>query len=306
MIPRQTTPPPVTGFSFSPGGLLLPYHVGVMEALVYNGQVQSDTPIAGSSAGSIAVAAHACGASGPQILDITSQIADECRTLGGARGRLLPLLRKALDDVITEHAFEQFQSRPGTVAIAYQEVFPFYRSQHQTSFEDVQDLKTAICHSSTFPFFTTNWPVAMCTARGGIPRLVTDGFFAVPRTRFGCPDLELAGIEVDREVLISVFPQDIIGLDAVLPNNCISPSLSEDDDDADESSSSSSNQSTIMRNLLRLATQPATSKEYHAVYESGWKDAERWCRNYSDDDGTAFSREEQADMLSGSDDEFLL
>jgi hypothetical protein len=49
------------GFSFSPGGLLLPYHLGVMSTLVDSGHVTARTPLAGSSAGAIAVAAFAAG-----------------------------------------------------------------------------------------------------------------------------------------------------------------------------------------------------------------------------------------------------
>lgn len=42
------------GFSFSPAGLLLPYHLGVIEYLVHSGYLTDHTPIAGASAGSIA------------------------------------------------------------------------------------------------------------------------------------------------------------------------------------------------------------------------------------------------------------
>ena len=44
------------GFSFSPGGLLFPYHLGVIESLSTNGHLTPHSPIAGSSAGAIAVA----------------------------------------------------------------------------------------------------------------------------------------------------------------------------------------------------------------------------------------------------------
>lgn len=58
------------GFSFSPGGLLLPYHLGVMSALVESGHVTSRTPLAGSSAGAIAVAAFAAGVPIEETLEV--------------------------------------------------------------------------------------------------------------------------------------------------------------------------------------------------------------------------------------------
>ena len=48
----------------------------------------------------------------------------------------------------------------GNFCIAYRQVFPTNRAIHQTSFDSVEDLHDAVCHSSTFPFFVTNWPVA--------------------------------------------------------------------------------------------------------------------------------------------------
>lgn len=258
---------PTTGFSLSPGGLLLPYHVGALEALEYNQQLLDTTPIAGSSAGAIAVAANACGVSGPQVLESTAKISDECEAQGGTKGRLLGHLRSALNELLSEEELERLQDRPGSVTVAYQQVLPLYRSVHQSTFEDVEDLINAVCHSSTFPFFTTNWPAALDTSSRG-PRLVMDGFFAVPRERFGCPDFEVAGVEkVNREVLISVFPQEKIGLEACGPENCISPAYQEGVGQ--------------MENLLRLATQSATRKEYAEIYEAGYKDAERWCLEHA-------------------------
>lgn len=48
------------GFPFSPAWLLLPYHLGVAECLRHFGALTSDTPIAGASAGALAVATVAC------------------------------------------------------------------------------------------------------------------------------------------------------------------------------------------------------------------------------------------------------
>lgn len=39
------------GFSFTPGGLLFPYHLGVAKCLEREGFLAPDTPLAGASAG---------------------------------------------------------------------------------------------------------------------------------------------------------------------------------------------------------------------------------------------------------------
>lgn len=257
-----------TGFSLSPGGLLLPYHVGALDALKYHNHLTEDTPIAGSSAGGIAVAAHACGIDGRRVLDSTIEISDECMELGGTQGRLLLQLRGKLDQMVHHDNFVQLQERPGKVAIAYRELFPNFRSMHQTDFVDRDDLVNAICHSSSFPFFSINWPVALDTSRR-IPRLVVDGYFAVPRERFGCPDFEKAGLKVDRTVMISVFPQDKIKLDACSVQDCISPLAEE---------------GPQMERLLRLAMQASSREELTKIYESGWEDAERWIREHANDE----------------------
>lgn len=252
------------GISLSPGGLLLPYHLGVMDSLEYNGFVTPETPIAGSSAGAIATAAHACGIDSKKALESTIEISDRCKEMGGARGRLAPLLLEKLREMVGEEQFYNLQERPGDVLIAYREVFPLNRPILQNTFEDIDDLIRAVSHSSTFPFFTTNWPVALDTS-GKLPRLVVDGFFTVPRSSFGCPDFRMAGIDLDRVVTVSPFPKESIGLDASTRENCISPEEKGGDQ---------------LSQLFRLATQPTSRGELTAVYHNGWADAERWFREH--------------------------
>jgi hypothetical protein len=196
------------------------------------------------------------------VLESTIEISDTCRERGGARGRLLPLLKEKLYENIGDKEMEVLRARKGAVAIAYKEIFPRNRPVLQTVFEDRHDLVNAVCHSSMFPFFATNWPCALDTSKR-IPRLVMDGYFTVARDRFGCPDFSMAGVDVDRTVTISVFPQETIGLNASLPEDCISPAMENGDQ---------------LQRLFQLATESSSRQELTAVYESGWADAERWCR----------------------------
>lgn len=253
-----------TGFSLSPGGLLLPYHLGALDALQYNKFLTEESPIAGSSAGAIATACHACGIDSKQGLEATIRMSDKCEQLGSARGRLLPMLQEELDSFIQEEQVLRLQERQGKAVIAYRELFPNNRAIHQTDFRDRHDLMNAVCHSSMFPFFTTNFPVAIDTSKGGIPRVVVDGFFTVPRSRFGCPDFDLAdNVPVDRTVAIAVFPKNMVGASDFADEDCISP----DTDDP-----------AVLQDLLRIATQPSSREDLTRVYESGFADAERWCR----------------------------
>jgi len=253
------------GLSLSPGGLLLPYHLGVLDALEYNKFIDETTPIAGSSAGAIAAASHGCGIDSRRVLEASIEISDRTKAMGGARGRLLPLLREKLDGFIGPEEWERLLARDGEVGIAYKELFPTNQNVLQTEFDDAEDLIHAVCHSSSFPFFSTNFPVSLAPRKGGLlPRLVCDGFFTVPRDRFGCPDFEHAGVDVDRTVMVSVFPKDAIGLDASHPEDCISPEVHNGDE---------------LQKLLKLATQSSSREELTQVYESGWKDAERWCHS---------------------------
>lgn len=249
-----------TGFSFSPGGLLLPYHLGVLDALEYNQVLTPVTPIAGSSAGAIACASHASRVPSAQVLEATIAISDQCKQMGGARGRLLPLLKEKLDEFLTDERFDDIQSRPGAVGIAYREIFPRNLNILKTNFDDRHDLIRSVCHSSMFPFFSTNWPAHMDTSQK-FPRLVVDGYFTVPRERFGCPDFAMANIDVDRTVTVTCFPKNRIGLYDALPEDCISPQ--------GESVSQ-------MERLFRIATQASSRKDLTSVYEEGWQDAERW------------------------------
>lgn len=253
-----------TGFSLSPGGLLLPYHLGCLDSLRYHRLLEDSTPITGSSAGAIAAAVEGCGIPSRTVVDATIAISERCQLLGGARGRLLPLLRQELSQTIREEEHLRLLERPGPTVIAYQELFPSQRSVLQCKFDDCEDLIQAVCNSSMFPFFSSNFPCSLDISKG-FPRLVVDGFFTVPRDRFGCPDFEAAGVHVDRTVAVSVFPREVIGASAFADSNCICPELQEDMDGQ-------------MTRLLRLATQPSSAIELNGLYESGWIDAEQWGR----------------------------
>jgi hypothetical protein len=246
-------------FSLSPGGLLLPYHLGALSALTELGALQPSTDVVGgSSAGAIAAMSYGCGLKPTDILEATVSISDKCHILGRARGNLLPLLEQEMESRVGEEEF-RFLNEERDIGIGYKEIFPRQKSFLQTEFENREDLFRAVSWSCMFPFFATNWPCSLDTSSDGyVPRLMVDGFFSVPRERFGCPEFE----SVDRTVAISVFPKNLIGLDAFDEKDCISPST---------------DSGLPLQDLFRIATQASSREELTKVYESGWQDAEAWC-----------------------------
>ena len=270
------------GCSLSPGGLLLPYHLGALASLEYSGMIGTNSPIAGSSAGAIATMSHGCGIDSRLVLEATIAVSDKAAMMGGARGRLLPLLKEQMEELVCDGKFDDLLNRDAPIGIGYKEVFPTNQPHLQTSFQNRDDLFNAVSYSCMFPFFATNYPCILDWSKGGtLPRVMVDGFFSVPRERFGCPDFALGGVDmqVDEEVAISVFPQAVIQLKH---ENCISPT-----EDAD------------VERLFSLATQSSSREELTQVYEDGWKDAEEWYqrKKRKDADSVKETREESRKLL---------
>jgi hypothetical protein len=256
--------PLVVGFSLSPGGLLLPYHLGALGALKHRGHIGGGTPLAGASAGSIAATSVAADINLRRILDATVDVCNHCVEQGGARGNLLPLLRRHLSEQIREEQFVNVLCRQGKVVIAYKELFPRFRNVLQTEFHDRNDLMNAVCHSSMFPFFTSNFPASLDLSNGiHSPRVVVDGAFTA-LDRIGIPEFADAGVHVDRTVRISVLPRNLVGENCCGPReDCISPHWEG---------------AYQLGRLTRLAIHGSHKQELFSLYESGWNDAERWCR----------------------------
>lgn len=301
----------IVGYSLSPGGLLLPYHLGVLSSLQSRGFLDDSTPLAGSSAGAIAVASLSSGVPLEQTLEATIRVSDRCSELGGARGRLLPLLREEMDDLMAVNAHELVNEREGLIGLAHRELFPLNRPVLATKFDTRECLMDAVMDSSTFPFFSTNWPCRLVVRRGErIPRIVVDGFFSVPRERYGCPDfahakasnLISAGTAVQRTTnlaqeggeatleltddpidfasaadLVSkcgkVIPERVVTV-SVFPHKTVGLTASELHDSISPLPEEDSMEQ--MSNLFRLATQPSSREELTELFEKGLADGERW------------------------------
>ena len=157
------------GFSFSPGGLLLPYHMGVADCLIKEKYLnQFESVVGGSSAGSIAAMAIGCGLDPLKGLEGTISISDNCISQGKkARGNLLPLLKEQMKLLVGDEEYDFLNQRQqhyidktngneefGTgVCIAYKEIFPLRKAHFQTKFKTREDFFNTVGYSCMFPFF---------------------------------------------------------------------------------------------------------------------------------------------------------
>ena len=304
------------GFSLSPGGLLLPYHLGALASLSHHGYLTDHTPLAGSSAGAIAVASHASGVDSLMALQAAKRVSSKSNPIFVASGGLLTSLRYELEHLLPRDAHHILNDRPGLVALAHRELFPRNRSVLQTRFETRNCLLDAVCDSSMFPYFLTNQPVRFVKRQGRIlPRMVVDGVFACSAERIGCPDFndindiheggsldyksrreqrirrstrvsttrqkEAAAsttltttqnshpkttTDIDRTVLISVFPTEFLSLTTYSKHDQIGPTLDDH------------NMIGQATRLVGMATQASTSAELQDLYQHGFADAETWAK----------------------------
>lgn len=223
----------------------------------------------------------------------------EVQHAGKAVGNLLPLLEIEMERVLSEDAHTIINEREGVVALAHRELFPRNRPVLTTNFDTRESLIDAVCDSSMFPFFSTQWPARLRYDGGRLPKVVVDGFFSVPRERYGCPDFkhlnydkeldkklrDMGGVLVDesgneqqqndeeetpvidRTITVACFPHETVGLSVSSECDQISPAPDYDDPVGQ------------MKDLFRYATQPSSRKELEMLYEKGWEDAEKWTRD---------------------------
>mmetsp|Transcript_28280 Transcript_28280/g.68804 ORF Transcript_28280/g.68804 Transcript_28280/m.68804 type:complete len:303 (+) Transcript_28280:19-927(+) len=293
------------GFSFSPGGLLLPYHLGALASLAYHGILNEETPIAGSSAGAVAVASHASRVPSHQALEASVRVSSSCNPVFLASGGLMPRLRLELYRLLGPDAHQTIQERPGLVGLAHLQVYPQISSQLETEFNSKDSLVNAICDSRMFPYFTSNrpWNIYMnsleadynrpkkrgwnkrWSRKSPISKAAMDGVFTEPAFRFGCPDIR---DHVDREIKIMVCPQELPNLLSFGdPASFSDKQLAEITSQLDPGRFRSEDiiapklEHNFMAQASKLglmAVGPAPRKMLTSLYEEGFCDAERWVR----------------------------
>ena len=193
------------GVAFSPAGLLTPYHLGAASELARLNIIHPHTAISGASGGALAAVLSSLGTiSSQDSLEACTYISERCRSVGYTRKTLRLALDQMLMDLLPTDAYEKLNQRPGNCTVAYREIFPTMTSHLVTEYQSNDDLIDVLRASCNIPFYF-NGNSATVAVRG---HFAVDGFFAVERSRFGCPRTEAT-----RELIICPFNPDLIGLE---------------------------------------------------------------------------------------------
>eukprot|EP00752_Nemacystus_decipiens_P001446 g1423.t1 len=249
------------GFSFTPGGLLFPYHLGVAKCLEIEGFLASDTPLAGSSAGALAAAVVGCGLDIDTASELSSAVFDDCRT-GGTAFRLKEVVKEALEGALPSNAHEIMNNREGAVTVGVTQLFPKPKGVFVSEFESREDLIEVLLGSCHVPFWFSARPYMQVRGKATV-----DGFFGVPRAQFGAPDIPTA----DEVVRVTVFPTTSIEMQSEKPGDLISPDLLD------------RYQSGRFMELLNYALNPANEYVMEEIFNAGFESGGVWCDRYGED-----------------------
>ncbi|KAJ1697062.1 hypothetical protein LUZ63_005574 [Rhynchospora breviuscula] len=228
------------GFSFSAAGLLFPYHLGVSRLLLEKGYIKETTPLAGSSAGAIVCAVIASGHSMEDALQLTKNLADNCRTKGTAF-RLGAVLREVLEEFLPEDVHIRSNGR---IRVAITQLGWRPRGLLVDQFDSKEDLINAVFTSSFIPGYLAPRPATMYRKR-----LCIDGGLT----------LFMPPTSASETVRVCAFPANKIGLQGI----GISPDCNPEN-------------RANPRQLFNWALEPADEYILDKLYELGYLDAAVW------------------------------
>lgn len=106
------------GISFSPAGLLTPYHLGASYELRKMGLLTSSTSVSGASGGALAAITSALNIDHNDGLAGCEYIAERCR-VEGTRYTLKVALNQVLEDILPSDSAEILNVRDAKCSIAY-------------------------------------------------------------------------------------------------------------------------------------------------------------------------------------------
>ena len=106
------------GVSFSPAGLLTPYHLGASYELQKMGILTASTSVSGASGGALAAVTSALGIKHTDGLAACEYIAERCK-VEGTRYTLKVALNKVLEDILPANSADILNSREAKCSLAY-------------------------------------------------------------------------------------------------------------------------------------------------------------------------------------------
>jgi hypothetical protein len=274
------------GISFSPAGLLTPFHIGASTCLNDLGCLTSEVALAGASGGALAAVITALLSEYPahtfpiSPMEASVFVAQQCRELG-PRGTLRQALDHMLLQLIPDDAHDKFNNRIGSVKIAYTSFSreAGFRSNHIDFFTDKIDLINCLRASCNIPlYFDGNAMFVKVREEYGI-----DGIFSVDFRRFGCPSTNCT----ERELIISPFPPPYVNIQPYLVRpkgsmceyDIITPALL----DRKLWPFSPTEILRMALNAPKSSTNPSKSisdeelkEKYNILFQAGYEAARRW------------------------------
>ena len=249
------------GFSFSPGGLLFPYYVGVAYGLQALGRLERGvTAIGGSSAGAIVAVALACGLSEASVVASMQALVEDVRD-GKAKD---VALREQLDLLLDDES--HLVAMASRLTLSYCEVWPRQVRHSVSSWSSKEDLIDVTSASCNWPiYYTGGWPLVKCRGAWAV-----DGFFAVDLARFGCPVLP-----AQRTVAVTCLPTVDLTR-AFAPSDIIQPGSSAAMGLPVRSSASVWSDEVTAAEWFTWAVAPATDEQLKEMVALGKQHAALW------------------------------
>lgn len=275
------------GVSFSPAGLLTPFHIGAAEQLRLFNVLNASTALAGSSGGALVAALAGLNISPQTAMLCSEYIAQRCRD-DGPRNALRNALDEMLEKSLPVNAHELLNCREAPCSFAYAEICPpSLKSQLICQFKDRSDLLDVLRASCNIPFYF-NGNNAFVNVRGG---LGMDGIFAASVHRFGCPPTGAR----EHEILICPYSASMLRMAPLLSrpagSSCrysiISPDLLQKEDwpfSLIELIKMSLNAPDSFRNPKVPISDAEIEETYKMLYNAGKEAVKVWYK----DAGSAF------------------
>ncbi|KAK1445184.1 patatin-like phospholipase domain-containing protein [Babesia gibsoni] len=171
------------GFSFAPCGFLLPYHLGVTSLLSELKIINTTTPLAGASAGTLnIVCATSIKPDLTEVLAICEHMSEEAMRYG-VRYRIDDMMKTLLKEEIKPGTYLAVNRRIGTLSIALaSKRLLSYKGMFVSQFLDDGDLMDGVRASCNIPHYSTTGSVMF---RG---EKCYDGYFANKSRKLLCQD----------------------------------------------------------------------------------------------------------------------
>ncbi|SOV73798.1 conserved Plasmodium protein, unknown function [Plasmodium sp. gorilla clade G3] len=210
---KEKADPMNLGISFSPAGLLIPYHLGVSSLLIEKNILNMHTSIAGSSAGSICACCLSVGLSVNKCYFLIENIISNVYK-HGCYQKLENILNIELNKYLYEDSYIYLNNRIGNVFVGITQILPYYKKLNINNFYDDNDLISAIIASCNIPMYLSSNIFVNFRNKKCI-----DGFFSTKKKDFGCPNTR-----TERIIKVSPFDSDYVGI-GNKNNSVISPHL---------------------------------------------------------------------------------